>query len=119
MIGFWMFCAARMKKKPAPGWGECSWTSSSSWTAQTAWTKSSTTVVANEGLFPLFLRHEARGPGDHTDDETVLMQLTGSERARLQEGGVPDHILDRVEHLMQTLDQHQIDGNGPESRWAI
>ena len=47
------------------------------------------------------------------------MQVTGAERRRMQENGVPDHVQDRVEHLMEALHQHQENDRGPEARWAL
>eukprot|EP00439_Symbiodinium_sp_Y106_P052353 s1996_g7.t1 len=79
------------------------------------WTSSSTTIVPNAGLFP-----EVRELGQEVDaDEVGFMQLTGAERRRMQENGVPDHVQDRVEHLMEALHQHQENDRGPEARWAL
>ena len=84
-------------------------------TISSPWTSSSTTIVPNAGLFP-----EVRELGQEADDdEAAFMQLTGAERRRMQENGVPDHVQDRVEHLMEALHQHQENDRGPEARWAL
>ena len=47
------------------------------------------------------------------------MALTNSEIATLQEAAVPQNTVHRLESMMQTLDQHQLEGRGPEARWAL
>eukprot|EP00439_Symbiodinium_sp_Y106_P006079 s1494_g1.t1 len=90
--------------------------------AQEAWeafemiptTSSSTSpILPNAGLYP-----EVRDVGS-PNDEMMLMQLTGSERQRLQEAGVPQAMIQRLENLFEAMDNHQDAGRGPESRWAL
>ncbi|CAE7208035.1 unnamed protein product [Symbiodinium sp. CCMP2592] len=52
-------------------------------------------------------------------EETMLMQLTGAERRRLEERGVPANMVQRVENLFQILDRMQEQDQGPEGRWAL
>ena len=54
---------------------------------------------------------------DH--DESLFMQLLGSERARLQEAGIRPTQLDQLDALMDHLAQQQDQGNGAEYRWGL
>ena len=102
-----------------PGWGNF----------HSSWTTSSSTVVPNGGLFPEvrevqggweeFELAQNEAGSELVQDETGFMQLTGAERQRLQENGVPDHVLTRVESLLEALQEHQDNERGPESRWAL
>ena len=47
------------------------------------------------------------------------MQLTGAERATLEENGVPRQQTPRVETLLEPLDQHQVEDGGAEAPWAL
>ena len=111
------------------GWGDLSTCSSSSsrqeasrtsgsWT----WTSTSTTsttsssslpVLPNHGLFPDVT--EVVGP----IEGMATMEMTGAERRRLQEVGVPADMIQRLEDIFAALDRHQVSDRGPESRWAI
>ena len=80
----------------------------------TSTTSSSTSpILPNEGLYP-----EVREV-DGFADETVMMQLTGSERQRLQEAGVPHAMIQRLENFFEAMNNHQDADRGPESRWAL
>ena len=94
-------------------WTTC--TSSTPSTSSMSTSTSSTTspsMVANAGLFP-----EVRPARDV--DAVVMMQLTGAERQRLQEQGVPQREINRVSDLLDSLEDHQRAGSGPEGRWAL
>ncbi|CAE7312415.1 pol [Symbiodinium sp. KB8] len=103
------------------GWYD---TSSSSWTS---WTWSSTTstslpeaaqeVVPNLGLFPNVIN--ASAPSGVTVSTEPTMELTNSERAHLEDAGVPRSEIQRLAHLFASLDEHERMGTGPESRWAL
>ena len=59
---------------------------------------------------------------DNEFDEDIhsFMQLRNSERARMQEAGVPASIIQRLETFLQQLDDRQeLYGTGAEGRWAI
>ena len=81
-------------------------------------TTSSTTAsltdpaIPGHGLFPEVVE---AGHGD----EMMLMQMTPSERARLQEGGVPNHLIQRLENFLDVLQRHQDEERGPEARWGV
>ncbi|CAE7642245.1 unnamed protein product, partial [Symbiodinium sp. CCMP2456] len=45
--------------------------------------------------------------------------VKGAERARLQEGGIANSAIDRVEHLLLAMDDHAAADAGPEVRWAL
>ena len=93
-----------------PGWGDLPDVDPAS-----TWTTSSTTIIPNGGLFP-----EVRELFEGAEgDEAGFMQLTGAERRRMQENGVPQHVQDRVEALLEALQLHQEADRGPESRWAL
>ena len=65
----------------------------------------------NFGLFPVV--------SEMDDRHTWLMELTNSERARLQENGVPQGQISRIEQLLLSLDDHDSADLGPESRWGL
>ena len=48
-----------------------------------------------------------------------LLQLTGAERRLLQEGGVPELSVERIDLLLECLEDHQAADHGPEARWAL
>ena len=92
--------------------------SSESWT----WTSTSTTSTTsssslpglpNHGLFPEVT--EVVGP----IDGMATMEMTGAERRRLQEVGVPADMIQRLKDIFAALDRHQVSDRGPESRWAV
>ncbi|CAE7915720.1 pol [Symbiodinium necroappetens] len=68
----------------------------------------------NHGLFP-----EVRPIGSDDEASPWVLQLTGSERRHLQEAGLPTRALQRVEDLLQSLEDHQSADHGPEARWAL
>ena len=75
---------------------------------------STTTTVADNWS-------EGRTDGD-LESETDLshfMQLTGAERARLQEAGLGSAQLDRLESLLEHVHEQQDGGQGPEFRWSL
>ena len=72
----------------------------------------------NYGLFPVVT--PVVPPVPPIDEPwNGLMQLTGAERARLQEGGIANSAIDRVEHLLLAMDDHAAADAGPEVRWAL
>ena len=92
---------------------------SSSWTS--SWTSGATPTApwptsTSSSTTPL-LDTEYQVSGEH--DESHLMQLTGAERATLQEAGLPEPQLQRVEALMEAMDVFQDGDQGPESRWGL
>ncbi|CAE7253664.1 unnamed protein product [Symbiodinium sp. CCMP2592] len=68
-------------------------------------------------LFPS-LSKDPSVMGTETEDVT-FMQLSGSERASLQEAGLREVQMQRLEALMECLDEFQERGLGPESRWGL
>ena len=68
----------------------------------------------NHGLFP-----DVRPIGSDDEASPWQLQLTGSERRHLQEAGLPTRALQRVEDLLQSLEDHQSADHGPEARWAL
>ncbi|CAE7447121.1 pfkB [Symbiodinium sp. CCMP2592] len=72
-------------------------------------------VLPNFGLFPEV--RPARLPLD--DDESGLMRIRDSEIALMQEHGASRTHIRRVQDLLAALDEHQVGGTGPESRWAL
>ena len=85
--------------------------------ALTTSTTSSTTAsvtpaaIPGAGLFPNV---------QEADPETNWgMQIANSEVALLQEHGLSQASIRRVGDLLAALDNHQANGTGPESRWAL
>ncbi|CAE7542500.1 unnamed protein product [Symbiodinium sp. CCMP2592] len=70
----------------------------------------------NYGLFPAVRDLE---PDELAGDEVFMMQLTNSERALLQERGVPNSVVGRIETMLNTMDRQQQEGRGAEGRWAL
>ena len=56
---------------------------------------------------------------DVEEDQVAMMQLTNSEHRRLQERGVPQNMIQRIENLFHQPDRMQADGRGGESRWSL
>ncbi|OLP76723.1 hypothetical protein AK812_SmicGene43302 [Symbiodinium microadriaticum] len=107
-------------------WGSSTWgvTSWFSWNASWSWTSSTTTaeptmevpqeLPPNHGLFPDV------GPAlPPAPPNPWLLQLTGAERRLLQEGGVPELPLERIDLLLECLEDHQAAEHGAEARWAL
>ncbi|CAE7621059.1 unnamed protein product [Symbiodinium sp. CCMP2592] len=70
-------------------------------------------VAMARGVLVLYLND------DLIDDEVNMMQLTNSERALLQESGVPAGAIARMETMLETMDRQQQEGRGAEGRWAL
>ena len=87
-------------------------TSSRPVTSSVTTSSSTWPVIPNAGLFP-----EVREVQEH--EEAQFMQLTMAEQQRLREQGVPQREVQRLGDVLQSMDEHQIGGTGPESRWAI
>eukprot|EP00439_Symbiodinium_sp_Y106_P028299 s4182_g3.t1 len=83
---------------------------------------SSTTTSAPEHLHPpnhgLFPEVRPARLGLEAD-ETGLMRITNSEMALLQESGASRHHVRRVADLLESLDEAQVQGQGPEARWSL
>ena len=79
-------------------------------------------MVPNAGLFPDVseVGHMER-LRDQTpvEDMISMMQLSGHERASLQEAGVPETLIQRLEAFLLTLSDHQAADRGGEARWAL
>ncbi|CAE7597168.1 SSB, partial [Symbiodinium sp. CCMP2456] len=91
-----------------------------SWSASSSITTSSTTVIPNAGLFPVVREIVPHEEGDEDEDDLLhLMQLTGAERQSLEEQGVPQSQIQRIENLLSQIHTHQEGGTGPEARWAL
>ncbi|CAE7039107.1 SSB, partial [Symbiodinium sp. CCMP2592] len=103
------------------GWTQEQW---DEWHAWDGWTTTATStggvttssttwpiVVPNAGLFPEV--RPAPPPGN------MSMSMTGAERQRLSEQGVPRREVQRIADLLESMDRHQTAGTGPESRWAL
>ena len=109
----------------ASAWGASSWNTSSWLSTSWSWSTSSTTTMEpaiqeqedfppNFGLFPNV------GPAlPPTPPNPWLLQLTGAERRLLQEGGVPELPIERIDLLLECLEDHQAADHGPEARWAL
>ena len=91
----------------SPWWEDFQWMG---WLSTTS-TTSSSSHPPNHGLFPTV------GPAQPMTD--LRMELTNAEVASLQEAAVPQQTLHRLQAMMQMLDQHQLEGRGPEARWAL
>ena len=99
---------------PSTSWSDWDELGGCDWPSTTSTTSSSTApTLPNAGLFPEV--REVTG----LPDENMLMQLTGAERRRLQEAGVPNNMIQRLENLFEAMDRHQDSDRGPESRWAM
>eukprot|EP00439_Symbiodinium_sp_Y106_P020072 s8068_g2.t1 len=102
---------------------------SSPWTSTTTSTSLLDDVGATAGFFPEVSTATLRAVVVSNDPYVVhfvdesdgvnFMQLRNSERATLQEAGVSPASIDRVENLMNQLQEHQVQGQGPEARWAL
>ena len=77
----------------------------------------------NFGLFPVVTAvgetSWATQEEDKEEDQVAMMQLTNSEHRRLQERGVPQSMILRIENLFHQLDRMQAEGRGGESRWSL
>ncbi|CAE6948878.1 unnamed protein product, partial [Symbiodinium sp. CCMP2456] len=73
----------------------------------------------NFGLFPVVTEVPGDMENAQETDLNFLMQMTGAERQRLQERGVPMAEIDRLEDFLNRLENHQDTGTGAESRWAV
>ena len=102
--GEWQEPEQQVEEWPWPG--ETS--SSSSTSSTTTW------FSPNFGLFPVVRELE-----EGEMEETWLMQLTNSERATLQESGVPPATVARLDSMLDTMDRQQREGRGAEGRWAL
>eukprot|EP00439_Symbiodinium_sp_Y106_P020438 s1847_g2.t1 len=80
----------------------------------TSSTTTTTSYLPNHGLFP-----EVSEPVAGEFDTVWMMQLTNSERALLQESGVPTATVSRMETVLETMDRQQAEGRGAEGRWAL
>ena len=58
-------------------------------------------------------------PGDEVGDDMILMQMTNNEEADLRQLRMSDPLLQRLELLLSALADHQEEGRGPMSRWAL
>ena len=76
-------------------------------------------VVPNAGLFPEVRDVPHQGEPEEEDEDVNMMQMTNSERASLQEAGVPEHVLQRIEAFLESLQAHQDAERGGEARWAL
>ncbi|CAE7274011.1 unnamed protein product [Symbiodinium sp. CCMP2592] len=112
---WWSFSVQNQSEEPADSstqwsgngaWGENNWYSWdassstwswnwSSWSSSTSTTSSSTwpSLLPNEGLLPTVRPAEP--------DTVMLMQMTGAERASLQEAGVNRAGVDSIEQLLE------------------
>ena len=85
-------------------------------------TSSSTSTTTFEGVLPAAgLPNEGLFPTVREADYLDLagsLELTGAERRRLQEVGVPGAMIDRLADIFQGLNSHQLSDRGPEGRWA-
>ena len=119
---------ARSRDGDDSWWSSSSWSTSwnSSWLCTSwSWTTSSTTTMEpvlqeqedfppNYGLLPDV------GPAlPPTPPNPWLLQLTGAERRLLQEAGVPELRVERIDLLLECLEDHQAADHGPEARWAL
>ena len=78
--------------------------------------------LPNYGLFPVVTAVGAASETleeDVEEDQVAMMQLTNSEHRRLQERGVPQNMIQRIENLFHQPDRMQADGRGGESRWSL
>ncbi|CAE7411836.1 unnamed protein product [Symbiodinium microadriaticum] len=124
-------------------WDISSWNTSTWWSSWSTWSSSSSSTSTttgepvieelelddleqerleedavefppNHGLFPMV------GPAHPpTPPNPWLLQLTGAERRLLQEGGVPELSVERIDLLLECLEDHQAADHGPEARWAL
>ncbi|CAE7028561.1 unnamed protein product [Symbiodinium sp. CCMP2592] len=92
-------------------WGDSSWT----WSSSSSTTSSTFVVIPNAGLFP----DVTPAPPPPVPPGDWMMSITNGEEATLLEAGIPRGLVDRVAALLASLDRHQAQGSGPESRWAI
>ncbi|CAE7470277.1 unnamed protein product [Symbiodinium sp. CCMP2592] len=92
-------------------WGDSSWI----WSSSSSTTSSTFVVIPNAGLFP----DVTPAPPPPVPPGDWMMSITNSEEATLLEAGIPRGQVDRVAALLASLDRHQAQGSGPESRWAI
>ena len=76
-------------------------------------------VVPNAGLFPEVSEARPVVEEDVDSDLMSLMQMTNSERASLQEAGVPETMIQRLEAFLVALSDHQAAERGGEARWAL
>ena len=74
--------------------------------------------LPNYGLYPEVRSVQPADQEEEVDDVT-FMQLTNAEHRRLQERGVPENMIRRVEHLFNQMDRMQDQGLGGESRWSV
>ena len=108
-------------------WEDSSWApSSSSWWPSTngCWVTSTTSSTSapieagdfppNFGLFP-----EVRPARPEEPPIPWRLQLTGAERRLLQEGNVPELPIERIDAILESLEDHEAAESGPESRWAL
>ena len=125
------------------GWGDVSWTQATSWSSSSSWSwwstscqwedwsastcwdwSTSTSTSTSLSSVPLRTVSSITAcNGEDLDLEEDLhsfMQLRNSERARMQEAGVPAGIIQRLEAFLQQLDDRQeLYGTGAEGRWAV
>ena len=92
--------------------------SNSTWST---WSPCSTSSTTSSTTTPSFPPNHGLGPDVFPAHPLVeqTMALTNSEIATLQEAAVPQNTVHRLESMMQMLDQHQLEGRGPEARWAL
>ncbi|CAE6965614.1 unnamed protein product [Symbiodinium sp. CCMP2592] len=88
-------------------WGDSSWRWSS-------WSSSTSTTTTSSSTLPSLPPNAGLLPDVRTadNDDVVLMQMTGAERASLQE-------VDSIEQLLEALDRENDRDNGPEARHCI
>ncbi|CAE7632972.1 unnamed protein product [Symbiodinium sp. CCMP2592] len=107
----------------SPAWSSSTWGTWQSWedwsctTPSCSTTSSSTTSSSTSPVLPHFGLEPVVEPA--LPDVISLMQMTGSERATLQEAGIPRADVDRLEQFLQALDTHNDQDLGPEARWAL
>ena len=96
---------------------DCSWWNDDSWYSSSTTTSTSEPTPDYPPDYDLFPNV---GPISSEDEAFPwVLQLTGSERRLLQEAGLDERSIQRIDDLLQCLEDHQAGDNGPESRWAL
>ena len=99
------------------GWYSSAETHTWTWTSTTSTSLPMPEFLPNHGLFPH--AQPAAPPSGVTMTTGPSMELTNSERAHLEDAGVPRGEIQRLAHLFDSLNHHEDQGTGPESRWAV